>query len=68
MPAPKKAKKSGAFPALDGMFHLTPDQHRTLAKDLRRQVNDPNERRHLFVEVLLYRHRQLFVGGRHVFT
>jgi hypothetical protein len=26
------------------------------------------ERRHLFVEVLLYRHRQLFVGGRQLFT
>jgi hypothetical protein len=23
------------------MFLLTPDQHRTVAKDLRRQVNDP---------------------------
>jgi hypothetical protein len=41
MPAPTKAKKSQAFPALDGMFLLTPDQHRTVAKDLRRQVNDP---------------------------
>jgi hypothetical protein len=36
MPAPTKAKKSQAFPALDGMFLLTPDQHRTVAKDLRR--------------------------------
>jgi hypothetical protein len=41
VPAPTKAKKSQAFPALDGMFHLTPDQHRAVAKDLRRQVNDP---------------------------
>jgi hypothetical protein len=43
MPAPTKAKKSQAFPALsrDGMFLLTPDQHLTMAKDLRRQVNDP---------------------------
>jgi hypothetical protein len=43
MPAPTKAKESQAFPALslDGMFLLTPDQHRTVAKDLRRQVNDP---------------------------
>jgi uncharacterized FAD-dependent dehydrogenase len=33
----------GTFPALslDGMFLLTPDQHLTVAKDLRRQVNDP---------------------------
>src|ERR1700688_4814975 len=43
MPAPTKAKESQAFQALslDGMFLLTPDQHRTVAKDLRRQVNDP---------------------------
>ena len=43
MPAPTKAKESQASPALslDGMFRLTPDQHRTVAKDLRRQVNDP---------------------------
>jgi hypothetical protein len=43
MPAPTKAKKRQAFPALslDGMFFLTPDQHLTVAKDLRRQVNDP---------------------------
>jgi hypothetical protein len=43
MPAPTKAEKSQAFPALslDGMSHLTPDQHRTVAKDLRRWVNDP---------------------------
>ena len=34
---------SQAFQALslDRMFLLTPDQHRTVAKDLRRQVNDP---------------------------
>jgi hypothetical protein len=43
MPAPTKAKTSQAFPALsrDRMFLLTPDQHLTMAKDLRRQVNDP---------------------------
>jgi hypothetical protein len=43
MRAPTKAKESQASPALslDGMFLLTPDQHRTVAKDLRRQVNDP---------------------------
>jgi hypothetical protein len=40
MPAPTKAKKSQAFPAVDGMFLLTPD-HLTVAKDLRRQLNDP---------------------------
>jgi hypothetical protein len=41
MPVPTKAKESQVFPALslDGMFLLTPDRHRTVAKDLRRQVN-----------------------------
>jgi hypothetical protein len=41
MPTPTKAKESQASLSLDGMFLLTPDQHRTVAKDLRRQVNDP---------------------------
>jgi hypothetical protein len=42
MSAPTKAKEGQAFPSLsrDGMFLLTPEQHRTVAKDLRRQVND----------------------------
>ena len=42
MPTPTKARESAFRPlALDGMFLLTPGQHRTVAKDLRRQVNDP---------------------------
>ena len=43
MSASTKAKEGQAFPSLsrDGMFLLTPDQHLTVAKDLRRQVNDP---------------------------
>jgi hypothetical protein len=36
---PRKAKHSQ--PSRCGIFLLTPDQHRTVAKDLRRQVNDP---------------------------
>jgi len=43
MSVPTKAKEGQSFPApsLDGMFLLTPYQHQTVAKDLRRQVNDP---------------------------
>jgi hypothetical protein len=47
MRAQTDAGKSPAVPVLSGkgMFVMTPDQHRVVAKDLRRMVNDPKAQR-----------------------
>jgi hypothetical protein len=38
------------------MFLLTPDQHRTVAKDLRRQVNAPKAQAHEKLAVAIQKH------------
>ena len=47
MPAQKHARKSptALSSSRDGMFVMPPDQHRAVAKDLRRMVNDPKAQR-----------------------